>query len=146
MTLHLVKMCVGVSSIDELERWQTKRLAELEKAGETPEISHWTRNFPKRSEDILDGGSLYWIIKGAIRVRQRIRRFDRIVVPEKGKVCRFVFEPKLVRTVPQPRDPMQGWRYFDPRDAPADYDAPAGGVPDDMPAAMVSELRTLGLL
>jgi hypothetical protein len=146
MTLHLLKMCVGIDSVEQLENWQTKRLAELEKAGETPEVGHWTRNFPKRTEEILDGGSLYWVIKGAIRVRQRIRRFERITVPEKGRVCRIVFEPELVRTVRQPRDPMQGWRYLDPADAPKDYDAPAGDASADMPAEMVAELRALGLL
>ena len=146
MTLHLLKMCVGMDSVEQLDRWQSKRLAELEKAEETPEVGHWTRNFPKRSEEILDGGSLYWVIKGAIRVRQQIRRFERITVPEKGRVCRIVFEPELVRTVRQLRDPMQGWRYLDPADVPADYNAPAGNAPADMPAEMIAELRALGLL
>ncbi len=145
MALHLVKMCVGVESIVQLENWQTKRLGELEKAGETPEVGHWTRNYPRRDAEILDGGSLYWIIKGAIRVRQRIVRFERIMHPERGKVCRLVFDADLVRTVPVRHDPIQGWRYLEAKDAPADYDAPAVEA-SDMPSEMVVELRSLGLL
>ena len=73
MTLHLIKLCVGISEIAELAAWQKKRLAQQRAAGvKKPVLRHLTRNTPKRAEEILDGGSLYWVIRGVVRVRQRI--------------------------------------------------------------------------
>jgi hypothetical protein len=92
-----------------------------------------TRAWPKRREEILAGGSLYWVIKGVISVRQRIVAIDD-VTDHHGHRCGLYLDRKLVRTVPQPRRAFQGWRYLDPQDAPLDLaDLKGGaGLPDDL--------------
>ena len=75
MTLHLIKLCVGVETIEELAQWQLGRIREQKKKGKkTPELMHVTRHMPKRADDVINGGSLYWVIKGQIAVRQKISR------------------------------------------------------------------------
>ncbi|MEI9986783.1 MAG: DUF1489 domain-containing protein [Aliidongia sp.] len=108
MPLHMLKMCVGCDSVDDLREWQENRLLRGEG------LFHRTRNMPKRAEEILAGGSLYWIIKGDVRVRQRITGLDPGVDGEGTRFCLIRLHPELVETVRQPRRPMQGWRY--PRD------------------------------
>ena len=71
MTLHLIKLCVGVESIQSLAQWQKRRLTELKKKGRPLQLVHVTRQTPKRADELLDGGSLYWVIRGSIAVRQR---------------------------------------------------------------------------
>lgn len=144
MPLHLLKMSVGVDEVGELVRGQAARLARQRAASEAPRIQHLTRHRPQRAAEILDGGSIYWVIRGCIRVRQRIIAIERLAhqAPE-GKRCALVLDPALVRTEPQPRRPHQGWRYLADIDAPPDLDgAAAAGVPPELAA----ELRTLGLL
>ncbi len=138
MTVHLLKVCVGIESIDHLRRAQAHR---LERQGA---LRHLTRHTPRRADEVTDGGSLYWIIRGAVRVRQRITGIEEVRGPD-GKRCALVLDPELVPTEPLPRRPHQGWRYFEadavPRDLPA-----AGQGHGDMPPEMVAELRELGLL
>jgi hypothetical protein len=143
MQLHLIKLCVGAESIEDLEAWIGERLAAARKAKRPPEHVHVTRMTPTRREDLLDGGSLYWVIKGFIQVRQRlldIRPFE----DETGiRRCGLVLDSDLVATDWQPRRPFQGWRYLDGRDAPPDLgeSASAGLRP-----ALRAELAALGLL
>ena len=68
--MHMVKLCVGVDSVEDLREWQTDRLAQLKKRGQKLELKHTTRMVPKRRDELLDGGSLYWVIKGYTAVRQ----------------------------------------------------------------------------
>ena len=99
---------------------------------------------PARRDEVLDGGSLYWVIKGAIQVRQRIVDLRSITDAAGVKRCQIVLEPVLHPTRPQPRRPFQGWRYLKPDDAPADIarqDAAA-----DIPDAMRRELIELCLI
>ncbi|HYM32542.1 MAG TPA: DUF1489 domain-containing protein [Candidatus Cybelea sp.] len=140
MTLHLLKLCVGIDSIEELARWQKKKRRKSAVGS-----YHYTRNFPKRDEEILDGGSMYWVIKGFVRVRQRIIALDTVHLQEEGRYCRITLHKKLVPTVPQPRKPHQGWRYLEPADAPPDLD-PKGKGERAMPAELLAELKMLGLL
>ena len=72
MTVHLIKLCVGVDTVKELADWQDERLKRLKRAGKTPELCHRTLQTPRRREEVLDGGSLYWVIKGFVLVRQRV--------------------------------------------------------------------------
>ena len=72
MALHLIKLCVGCDSIEDLRAWQKQRLAQLKKRGRKAELTHTTRMVPKRRDEVLDGGSLYWVIKGYVAVRQRL--------------------------------------------------------------------------
>lgn len=145
MTLHLVKLCVGVDDIDDLAEWQTRRAAERKAAGQRHDCIHRTRMMPKRQDELLDGGSLYWVIKGVIRVRQRLVAIEEGKMDDGSTCALLALDRKLARTLPKPMRPFQGWRYLSPGDAPGDL-GEAGGDVARMPAAMVEELRSLGLL
>jgi len=138
MPLHLLKLSVGSESVETMARWQATRLAR------DGTLYHETRNFPRRAEEILSGGSIYWIIKGYVRVRQQITALERRADEDRGRFCRIVLDPELVLTEIQPRRPHQGWRYLDAADAP--LDARRGAIQEEPPAEMVAELRELGLL
>ncbi|PTX01967.1 DUF1489 family protein [Pararhodobacter aggregans] len=116
MALHILKLCVGCESVEDLALWQQERAAEL--PGGLPR--HVTRMWPKRADEVLDGGSIYWIIKGNVLVRQRILRLDPVEGTDGINRCALVFDPALIRTEPAPRRPFQGWRYLKPEDAPRD--------------------------
>ena len=140
MTLHLIKMCVGCDSVEDLRQWQQDRLLRGQP------LIHRTRNMPKRAAEILDGGSLYWIIKGEVRVRQRVLALDPGVEGEGVRFCLIRFDPDLVETVRMPQRPMQGWRYLDAEKAPADRDPAHQDDIDQMPPQMVKDMKSLGLM
>lgn len=146
MPLHLIKLCVGVKEVDELARWQKDRRADQRKAGvKKPVTRHFTRMTPTRAEEVLAGGSLYWVMAGVIRCRQRILRIAPGVNHKGEKRCEIRLDPKIVKVVPRGFRAFQGWRYFDPKDAPPDL-ATLGKDVAKMPAKMAEELRALGLL
>ncbi len=145
MTVHLLKMCVGVESVAQLRALQARRLERLRAAGEPAELRHWTRNFPRRAAEIEGQGSLYWIIKGCVRARQRILALERVDDEAALKRCAIVLDPAPVETEPRRCRPMQGWRYLEAADAPADRPRGRDKVAG-MPPEMVAELRALGLL
>ena len=143
--VHILKLCVGVSEPDELAAWQKKRWNDAKKAGRKPECRHITRNMPKRAAEIIDGGSLYWVIKGVIRVRQRI--IDVKSCMHEGEPhCKLVLDRKLVRVMPRPMRAFQGWRYLDPDEAPEDLKRGAAGSIGAMPPKLRKQLAELGLL
>ncbi|MDA1098482.1 MAG: DUF1489 domain-containing protein [Proteobacteria bacterium] len=152
MTVHIVKLCVGVDSIEHLAQFQVTRRAQSQAMGAPAENLHRTRNRPRRDSEVLDGGSIYWIIKGFIRVRQGIARLDRLHDDEGGKRCGLVLDPTLVRTELHARRPHQGWRYLEATDAPPDLPAHMQAehwdpsIHDGPPPEMAAELRALGLL
>ena len=146
MVVHLVKMAVGIKNFGHLTQVQKNRLQDLRKAGEPPILRHWTRNFPTRAEEICSGGSLYWIIKGAIRARQKISAIDKNVTERTRKRCALVLDSTLVRTELKVSRPIQGWRYLDVDAAPKDLLAAANESEVDIPLEMAKELRELGLL
>ncbi len=133
--VHLVKLCVGVESPADLARLQKKRRGV---------IFHDTRAFPKRSNEILNGGSLYWVFKGLIRARQAVKELKPVKGPDGAKKCRIIFDPKLYLTHAQPRRPFQGWRYLEDSDVPADL-SPQDAALADMPDDMRQELMELGM-
>ena len=142
MTLHLIKLCVGVERIEELAQWQKRRAAERKKNGGNGDVLHITRMTPKRADELLAGGSLYWVIKGQIAVRQRItalRPVTRDGVPH----CALVLGRKLVPTVRRKHRAFQGWRYLDPKDAPRDLKLPDRSA---LPEKLRAQLTDLGLL
>jgi hypothetical protein len=145
MALHIVKLCVGVDEVDELAAWQKQRAAQRRAAGEKHGVVHRTRMMPKRVDELLDGGSLYWVIKGVVRVRQGLRAVEQGTMDDGTSCALLALDRQLVRTMPKPMRPFQGWRYLAAGDAPADL-GEAGGDIARMPAAMVEELRSLGLL
>jgi hypothetical protein len=141
VTLHLIKLCVGADSIEDLADWQRKRAAERKKKGGSADIMHVTRMTPKRGEELLKGGSLYWVIKGQIAVRQKLVAL-KPVIREGVPHCALVLDKKLVPTVRRTHRAFQGWRYLDPEDAPRDLRATDKSIPD----ALRAELTELGLL
>ena len=145
MTIHLIKLCVGVDDIGHLARLQAGRLAEARRRGEAAELKHVTRNTPRQASEILDGGSLYWVIKGFVRVRQAVINLRPAEKADGRPACALVLDPKLVRTELRGFRAFQGWRYLAPEDAPPDA-GPFDEDDDDVPAEMAAELKGLGLL
>lgn len=144
--MHLIKLCVGIETAAELIEWQAHRLETMRREGRPAELIHRTRQMPKRRSDVLDGGSLYWVIKGFIQLRQPILDLREEADQEGRSLCCIVFDPVLVPTRPQARRPFQGWRYLPPEDAPPDLPSAERGAVDAMPAKMRAELAALALL
>jgi hypothetical protein len=142
MNLHLIKLCVGCDSVEDLAEWIEYRLAEKKRAGEPAEHFHVTRMVPRRIPELLDGGSLYWVIKGTLQVRQKLVDIRPFVDDEGIGRCRLALSPKLIRTEGQPKRPFQGWRYLRADEAPRDL---RKGNGDDLPPALMAELAGLGL-
>jgi hypothetical protein len=145
MPLHLLKLCVGVDSVQDLEDWIKRRMKEKRKKGEKPEHIHTTRMVPKRADELVDGGSLYWVIRGVILCRERLLAVRPFVDKDGIGRCRLVMDGKLHLVQPRPFRAFQGWRYLSPKDAPEDLDRAAPGA-RNMPEQMRRELRELGLL
>ena len=146
MALHIIKLCVGAESIADLEQWQKGRLAEQKRAGQTPRLFHTTRMVPKRQDEIAGKGSLYWVIKGVIQVRQRIVGFDSGAKADGTPCCLFMLDTKLVPVRPAVRKAFQGWRYLTADDAPADLKGGAKNDIGQLPPKMRKDLAELGLL
>ena len=143
MSLNLLKLAVGIDGVDHLRAVQAARLQRLGR------LIHVTRFRPRRADEILAGGSMYWVVRHRIRVRQRILAFDRHETESAAKPkCAIVLDPELIATDPVHRRPHQRWRYLEGADAPRDL-GPVGTVeiPEDaFPPEMAAELRALGLL
>ena len=144
-TLHLVKLCVGTDTVDDLAHWQSGRSAERLAAGLDPRPRHVTRMWPRQADELLRGGSLYWVIRGVIRVRQRIAALEPVTGEDGIRRCAIVFEPALIPTLPRPRGPFQGWRYFAASDAPPDIGTAPGDDPD-LPPGLREALTKFGVL
>ena len=145
MTVHLVKLCVGCDTVQDLKDWQDHRLKQLKRAGKTPELCHRTLQAPRRREEVLDGGSLYWVIRGVILVRQRIIDLRPDTKDDGIACCGIVLDRELVATRAQARRAFQGWRYLPAADAPADLRV-VGEDEGDMPKTMRADLRELRLI
>jgi len=139
VTLHLIKLSVGTVSVEDLRRWQGRR---LKLSGR---VFHQTRMMPRRADELLRGGSIYWVIKGLVQARQRLSAIEPQIDGDGRRTTLLVLDPALVRTVATPHRAFQGWRYLTPEDAPPDLGDAPGDAPD-MPAEMIAELRALGLL
>ncbi|MFL9502027.1 DUF1489 family protein [Rhodopseudomonas palustris] len=139
MALHLIKLAVGCESVKEL----TERVAE--RARSSGRHIHITRMVPKRDAELLDGGSLYWVIRGEIAAREKLIAIEPFRDGEGVSRCRLVLEPEVHPVSPRPMRPFQGWRYLTAADAPQDLGKAAEGIAA-MPEAMRRELRELGLL
>ena len=140
--LHIIKLCVGVKDVADLAAWQAGR------GRSDPPLRHQTRMMPKRVAELLDGGSLYWVIAGFVRVRQRLIDVREETWEDGTSGCGLVLDPGLVGVELRPQKPFQGWRYFDPAAAPPDL--PRGVVPatglDKLPPALRKELAALCLI
>jgi hypothetical protein len=144
MTLHLQKLCVGAESFEDLAEWIKEQIAAQKKRGLKPEQTHTTRMMPSRGEEILDGGSLYWVIKGVMCARQKILLLRPVTGKDGISRCQIVLQPKLIHTEPRARRPFQGWRYLKADEAPGDMDRATATT--GLPPHLVVELKELGLL
>lgn len=134
MPLNLVKLCVGCDSPEDLLAWRARHRAQ----GGRVSVVH-TRQTPKRAAELVDGGSLYWVMKGVILIRQRITAIETLEAPKR---CEVILEDVLVRTAPYPRRAFQGWRYLEGQDVPADMPTGEGG--EELSPTLAKALRELG--
>ena len=139
MALHLIKLSVGSEELADLEAFQARRRRELGR------LIHVTRMMPRRRDELLEGGSIYWVIRGSVRARQRILDIEAVSDSNGRPMTALILDPELVRTQPRGHRPFQGWRYLTEDRAPADLGAEAEGLAE-MPPEMLAELRELGLL
>ena len=145
MPLHLIKLAVGCESVKELKSWVAERMATAKKKGLPLHHIHTTRMTPKRVEELLAGGSLYWVIRGEIAAREKLLAIEPFRDGAGIGRCRLVMQPKVVPVLPRPMRAFQGWRYFTEDAAPPDLKSAGSGL-TDMPEPMRRELRELGLL
>lgn len=143
MAVHILKVAAGISSIEELEH--VVKLYSVQDPELGPIMAMTSRNTPQRRTELLQGGSVFWIIKRQIVARAKLVDIRKVESPDGRKACQMCIEPKVIHTVPQPKNGFQGWRYLPPENAPADLitgDSDAGhGSPE-----LAAELQTLGLL
>jgi hypothetical protein len=138
--LNILKLCVGAESVEDLTDWHRAH-AHVWAKGTT---EHVTRMWPKRAEELLDGGSLYWVIKGAIQARQRILGLAERRGADGIARCALVLDAEVIRTEAAPRRPFQGWRYLAAADSPRDL--PKTRAKDDtLPPALAQALAEIGL-
>lgn len=137
MTLHLIKLCVGADSVEDLQQWVDWRIKNF------GEQVHTTRMQPKRADEIIGEGSLYWVIKGQVLCRQKLLGVRPFTDGEGISRCDLILEPVIHRVQPRRKGPFQGWRYLAAADAPADLDS---GATKGIPPELAKELAELGLL
>ncbi|MDZ7823770.1 MAG: DUF1489 domain-containing protein [Ahrensia sp.] len=145
MAVNLIKLCVGVETVEQLQKHITLRTNILRAAKQPLAMVHTTRMTPKRADEIIGKGSLYWVIKSRVQCRQEIIDLQ-IYNDEHGvSYCDIVMKPKLILTAHQPKRPFQGWRYFKAEDAPRDLGEGEQAI-TQMPEELRAELASLGLL
>ena len=139
-TIHLIKLCVGAERVEDLLSWQRNPRAK----GPDGLPRHVTRMWPKRGDEILNGGSLYWVFKGVVLARQKILRLDEVRGSDGILRCGLVLDPEVVRTEAVPKRPFQGWRYLRTGDAPRDL-APGRDYEEDVPPKLLAALAEIGV-
>ena len=138
-SLHLIKLCVGAETVQDLLDWQKNPRAK----GPDGLPRHVTRMWPKREEELLKGGSLFWVFKGIVLCRQPILRLDEVIGSDGIRRCGIVLKQEVIRTEPMPKRPFQGWRYLEDKNAPRDV---AGDVAnDDLPPRLLAALSEVGI-
>jgi hypothetical protein len=140
--IHMIKLCVGVSTLQELEDYRDERAHWWDADyGEDVHV-HRTRMMPKRAAEMEGLASIYWVIAGQVVCRQPILRLARFTNAEGIDYCDIIMAPDMVRTVPYPKRPFQGWRYLRPEDAPPDL----GANENAESLALAADLAKLGLI
>lgn len=138
VSLHLMKLCVGCDSPAELAEWQRDRWQDRP-------ARHVTRMWPKREDELLQGGSLYWVFKGVMSARQRLIGLEERIGEDGIRRCALMLDPELIRVTAVPRRPFQGWRYLNGAEAPIDL--PRGAVDDTpLPPEVAARLAEMGLI
>ncbi len=139
--VHLIKLSVGTETVDDLIAWQATKRAQAPDG--CPR--HVTRMWPRREAEVLNGGSIFWVIKGVIQCRQVIKRLDEYIGSDGIRRCAIVLEPEIIRTQTSLKRPFQGWRYLQPADAPPDL--PEGRDHEEpLPVELNKALAEIGVL
>jgi hypothetical protein len=147
MTLHLIKLCVGCESVEDLASWQVERLRQRRRDGEKrPQLFHRTFQTPKRRDELLAGGSLYWVIKGIVQVRQPLLDITDGIKEDGTPCCMLILKNELIAVRPVPRRAFQGWRYLADDEAPEDLGRRLATGIADMPPKLRRHLAELGLI
>lgn len=139
--IHLIKLSVGSDSVEQMEDWQQNRAKQRIKG----QYYHLTRMWPKREAELLDGGSIYWVVKGFLQARQRILSLEEVIGDDGIRRCAILLDPALVRTTVAPKRPFQGWRYLKPEDAPLDLGKTRQND-DALPPELAGALADIGVL
>lgn len=143
--LHLIKLSVGTQTAADLERWQAELVERNRAAGRGEHPTHVTRMWPRRAGELLEGGSIYWVIKGLVLCRQPILGLEPREGEDGTRRCAIVLDRRMTRTRPQARRPFQGWRYLRADEAPRDLE-PGDDSSAALPPALAAELECLGVL
>lgn len=140
--LHLIKLSVGPKDVAQLAALQQERLRT------DPPLRAWTRMFPKRAREVTEGGSIYWVVAGFVRVRQRILEIREESWDDGAPCAALVLDPLLVPVEARPMKPFQGWRYLRPEEAPPDLaqDRPAARGLERLPPRLRRDLAELCLI
>ncbi|PVA09392.1 DUF1489 domain-containing protein [Pelagivirga sediminicola] len=139
--LNLVKLSVGTANVEDLIAWQATGRAR----GADGLPRHVTRMWPRRAAELLEGGSIYWVIQGVLQCRQGILRLDELIGQDGIRRCAIVLDPQIIRTATAQKRPFQGWRYLPGSKAPADLAAARAGE-DALPANLSAALADIGVL
>ena len=140
-TVNLIKLSVGSDTFEDLVAWQATKRAQTTDGYPR----HVTRMWPKRAAEILNGGSIYWVVKGVLTCRQRIIRLDEVIGSAGIRRCAIVSDPELVRVQSALKRPFQGWRYLKPEDSPPDL--PKGRASEEpLPIELNRALAEIGVL
>jgi hypothetical protein len=138
--INILKLSVGSESVADHADWQ---LSQRHRWPEGRAI-HVTRMFPKREAEVLNGGSLFWVIKGLVQCRQKILGLEQVTGGDGISRCALILDSEIIRTETAPRRPFQGWRYLEPSDSPADL-ARGREHEQALPAALAQALAEIGL-
>ena len=140
-SIHLTKLSVGSETVEDMIAWQATRRAQTDDG--LPR--HITRMWPKREDALLNGGSIFWVIKGFLQCRQRILRLDEVIGSDGIRRCAIVLDPEVIRTTTAKRRPFQGWRYLTVADAPVDL-ASQRENEDQLPPELANALADIGVV
>ena len=139
--INLVKLSVGSQTVSDLVAWQNNPRAQ----GADGYPRHVTRMWPKREKEIVNGGSIYWVIKGQIQCRQKIIRLDEIIGNDGIRRCAIVLDKDLILTTIASRRAFQGWRYLNPIDTPNDLNATRQNE-ETLPPVLAGALADIGVI
>jgi hypothetical protein len=142
MTIHMVKLCVGAETFDDLRHWQAQQMRMRSGEGRAARPACQTRMTPKQTDALLEGGSLYWVIRGMILARNRIVGVETLTDRSGRAFCEIDLDPEAVLVEPTPRKAFQGWRYLKPAEAPCDL---ARGLSGELPVKLARDLREAGV-
>ncbi len=142
--VNLVKLCVGINSVEALLAHRRQKAEQAHKSGQQYLSTHVTRMWPKREAELLNGGSLYWVIKGFIAARQEFLRFEERAGRDGIRRCALIMSPTVIRTQTAARRPFQGWRYLEVAQSPPDLPTERN-LTEDLPVNMLQALAEIGL-